>query len=164
MINLDSVMRKEIFTIMGLLLVGAIIWTITSCTKSDYMEKSLKRSEQSIRKSIDEKDILWFDGEYGALSGGIASDIKVTNYQKRDITLDEVDTLFKNNWKKYWIKDDILYKKVLEYAHENYYYTNASVDVSFTVQYFGKSTRKFKWTCYLSYFDYKLFYCHLHKE
>jgi len=34
----------------------------------------------------------------------------------------------------------------------------------FTVQYFGKSTRKFKWTCYLSYFDYKLFYCHLHKE
>lgn len=162
MINLDSIMKKEIFTIMGLLLVGAIIWTITSCTKSDYMEKSLKRSEQSIRKSIDEKDILWFDGEYGALEGGIASDIKVTNYQKRDITLDEVDTLFKRNWKKgsFWTQKE----KVLEAIHEKYYYTNASVDVSFTVQYFGKPTRRFKWTCYLSYFDYKLFYCHLHKE
>lgn len=152
--------RKEIWTLLGLVLVGGIVFM--GCTKDNYMEKSLSRSEQSIKKSIDEKDILWFDGEYGALSGGIASDIKVTNYQKRDITLDEIDTLFKRNWEKgsFWTQE----KKVLEAIHEKYYYTNASVDVSFTVQYFGKPTRKFKWTCYLSYFDYKLFYCHLHKE
>lgn len=153
-------MEKKIWTLLGLVLVGGIVFM--GCTKDNYMEKSLSRSEQSIKKSIDEKDILWFDGEYGALSGGIASDIKVTNYQKRDITLDEIDTLFKRNWEKGSFGTQK--KKVLEAIHEKYYYTNASVDVSFTVQYFGKSTRKFKWTCYLSYFDYKLFYCHLHKE
>ena len=152
--------RKEIQTIILLSLGAAIIWALTACEKKykgDPYELSV--CENEIKMSIKNRDFIWYDGDRGnALKGAIISDIKVTNYQVRNISLEEIEKFFEESINIFVPGQT---DRILPYIRKEYSPENVSVDVSFTVQYYGKPSKRFDWTCYFTANRITLFYCQL---
>lgn len=155
---------KRITTFIFTTIILTLICFTTGCNKKDDENiRELSICENKIKASIDEKEFIWHDGRKGknALWGTIVSDIKITNYQVKNISLEKIEELFKDNTQ---IFVEGTTDRLLQYIQQQYTPENVSVDVSFLAQYYYGKTERLNWTCYLTTSKKTLFYCHLHKK
>lgn len=155
---------KRITTFIFTTIILTLICFTTGCNKKDDENiRELSICENKIKASIDEKEFIWHDVRRGqnALWGGYVSDIKVTNYQVKNISLEKIEELFEGNIEVFAPGTT---DRLLQYIREKYTPENVSVDVSFLAQHYYGKTERLNWTCYLTTSRKTLFYCHLHKE
>lgn len=155
---------KQVTTLIFTTIILTLICFTAGCGKKDNENiRELSFCENKVKESIEEKEFIWHDVRSGqnALWGAIVSDIKVTNYQVKNISLEKIEELFEGNIEVFTPGTT---DRLLQYIREKYTPENVSVDVSFLAQYYYGKTERLNWTCYLTTSRKNLFYCHLHKE